>query len=440
VHSGFYNSRGLLLFGSIGPGRGSLTSDDRQLMRVPGWLLRGGAAVAALSFVTYLTVYLCWPTLRMQVDLMVYRFAGERLLAGLDLYSIGLTGKPDQLLFVYPPFAALCAVPLALLDSEAVQWLWLIGGVVALAYVVVRMLRSLGMRADASLAALTALLVGLIAWLEPMRLTAELGQVNLLLLVLVVADLLAGNRTWCGFGIGLAAGIKLTPALFIVYLVVTRRFRAALVASATFAATVGLGFVVAPTSSVAYWLRGRFDDVARITRDPLANTSVAGLLQRLDAPPALATAVAGVLALVAVVIAAWAYRRGQHVLALALVGMASAAASPFAWSHHWVWFAPLVVHLGYRGHVVGSRWAVVAMWSTCALLGGWIVTTVGDTPQAGLLSLRPDGWWGEILPGTYVFVLMVTLVASAVWLTRMRDDLTGAPVEEDPEPVAAVRR
>src|SRR6201999_2971801 len=114
----------------------------------------------------------------MQVDLMVYRFAAERLTAGLDLYSTGLTGNHRELLFIYPPFAAICAVPLALLDSHTVQWLWLFGMLAALAYAVVRMLTSMGLRAGGSVVSLAALLVGLIVWLEPIRLTAELGQIN----------------------------------------------------------------------------------------------------------------------------------------------------------------------------------------------------------------------------------------------------------------------
>ena len=230
----------------------------------------------------------------------------------------------------------------------------------------------------------------------------------------------------------MAAGIKLTPALFIVYLLVTRRIRAALVATATFATTVGLGFAVAPSDSTTYWLHGRFDDVNRITHDPLANTSVSGLLLRLHGSPTMATIAATVVAAVAIVIAAMAYRRGQAALAIAIVGMASAAASPFSWSHHWVWFAPLVVHLGYRGYVVGSRTAAAAMWLLCAAVGGWIVAVAGDTPQAGILSLRSGGVWRQILPGAYVLVFMVVLLTTVVWLWRLRGDarLTRAPTHD----------
>jgi alpha-1,2-mannosyltransferase len=250
-----------------------------------------------------------------------------------------------------------------------------------------------------------------------------LGQINLVLLALVVGDLLAAKQSkWAGIGIGLAAGLKLTPALFIVYLLVTRRIRAALVAIGTFAGTVALGFAVAPSDSITYWLHGRFDDVNRISHDPLANTSVHGLLVRLHAPGTLASIAPVAIAAIAIVISAMAYRRGQTVLAVAIVGLASAAASPFSWSHHWVWFAPLVVHLGYRAYVIGSRMAATAMWAVCALVGGWFVSVAGDSPQAGIMSLRPGGGWNEIMPGAYALVFVVVLVGTAVWLWRMPDD------------------
>jgi alpha-1,2-mannosyltransferase len=415
------------------------THENEQNRQLTRWVAWGGPVVAVTALVTYVAVYTQLPALRMQVDLMVYRFAGERLVQGLDLYSTGLTGKPGELLFIYPPFAAICAVPLSLLKDADVRWLWLLAMVAALAYAVVRMLRAMGLRAGDALLSLGALLVGLIAWLEPLRLTAELGQINLVLLVLVVADLLVARRgKWSGIGIGLAAGIKLTPALFIVYLLVTRRIRAALVATATFAATVGLGFAVVPTDSATYWLRGQFDDVNRISHDLLANTSVRGLVIRLHGSPTVATLAALVVAAVAVVVAATAYRRGQEVLAIAIVGLAAAAASPFSWSHHWVWFAPLIVHLGYRAYVVGSRLAAVAMWSLCAVLGGWFVFVAGDTPQAGILSLHPGGVWTEILPGAYVFVFLAVLLGAAVWLWRLPGDRLGSAATEDLEHLESV--
>jgi alpha-1,2-mannosyltransferase len=390
--------------------------EDRQ---VSPWVRIGGPVILAAALVMYFAAYMHWPKLGIQIDALVYRFAAERLLAGQDLYSTGFTGNHTELLFIYTPFAALCFVPLALLDQLSLEIVWLLATAAALTYTVVRMLRSLGVTAAAGLASLAALLIGVAIWLEPVRLTAELGQINILILAVVAADLLGSNqRKWAGVGIGLVAGIKLTPALFIGYLIVTRRLRAAAAATATLVGTIGLGFALLPSDSARYWLDRQFDDVRRISRDPMANTSVYGVIERLHLPSALATGVAIGLAAGALAVAALAYRRGQAVLALAIVGMASAAVSPFSWSHHWVWFVPLVVHLGYRAYTVRSAWSVGAFWALCAILGSWVVSAPGGSPQTGIMSVRLGGAWAEIISGSYILVFAIALTASLWWLMR----------------------
>lgn len=387
---------------------------------VSAWVRWGGPVVLAAALLLYSLVYVHWPRLAVQVDLQVYRFGAMRVRGGLDLYSIGLTGNPKELLFIYPPFAALSFLPLALMAEVSAQALWLLVMCALVVYVVWRMLASLKVSQPNGLWSLTALLVGLVAWLEPFRLSLQLGQINIAILAIVVADLLTpAQRKWAGVGIGLAAGIKLTPALFIIYLAVVGRMRAALVASATFLITVVIGFAFLPRDSEYYWLRRGFHDVGRISRDPFANTSAEGLLHRLDFPAPVGTGVSVALAAAAVAIAAIAYRRGHTVLGIALVGMASAAASPFSWSHHWVWFAPLMVHLGHQAYLLRSRYSTLTLWLLCALLAGWFSTAPGgDIREASVLSLRPGGVWNAIIPGTYVLIFLAVLACTAVWLWR----------------------
>ena len=382
-----------------------------------------GPAILTVALVVYAAAYLRWPDPAGQVDLFVYRFGAGRVLAGQDLYSTGLTGNPRTLLFDYSPFAALCFAPLTLVTPLTVQILGLAANSALVAYAVLRMLRGLGMTAATGLWGLGAMLVGLVAWLEPVRLSLQLGQVNLVILAVVVADLLGPERRrWAGVGIGLVAGIKLTPALFIVYLLLIGRRRAALVASSTFVATVAVGFAVLPSDSGYFWLRRGFDDIVRISSDPVANTSLRGLFIRLHWPVGAATGVAVVLVLVALAIATLAWRRGDRVLAIAVVGMASAAASPFSWSHHWVWLAPLVVHLGHRAMVIGSRSSLAAMCASWVMFAGWFVSVAGGTPETGLLSIRPGGASDVWLPAAYLLAFVTTLVATAWWLRRVDRD------------------
>ena len=68
--------------------------------------------------------------------------------------------------------------------------------------------------------------------LEPIRTTLVIDQINIVLLALVTWDLLRTKQSrWTGVGIGIAAGIKLTPLIFIPYLLLTKRFRRPLAAS-----------------------------------------------------------------------------------------------------------------------------------------------------------------------------------------------------------------
>jgi alpha-1,2-mannosyltransferase len=384
-----------------------------------------GLAASAVALLAYAAMYARWPALASQVDLQIYRFGAQRVLQGSDLYSIGLTGNPHTLLFDYTPFAALCSLPLTLAATPVAQVLGLLVNVALVVYAVRRMLVRLGTPRPAALWSLGALLVALVTWLEPVRLSLQLGQVNLIIFAVVVADLLGPDRRrWAGVGIGLVAGIKLTPALFIVYLVLVGRRRPAVVAALTFAATVLVGVAVLPRDSAYFWLRGGFADVARITSDPMANTSLKGLFVRLHvvgAPVVVATAL---LAVVALTVAVLAWRRGQHVLGLAVVGMSTDALSPFSWSHHWVWIAALVVHLGHRAYVLGSRWCLVATWAVWAAFAGWVVSGRGATPENGLLAFRPGGTWDVLIPAAYLGLFAAVLAGTAWWL-RAPDYDTG---------------
>jgi len=152
------------------------------------------------------------PTFRHFFDLGVYRGAVRHwLLAGGDLYAYRYQGTGYG--FTYPPFAALVLSPLALASWPVA----IAASLVVNAGAVARLLRWFRPRAGWTEAAL--LFVAVIVF-EPARDTFSFGQVNLVLLVLVCADLAALTRgsRWAGVGIGIAAAVKLTPAVFVGYL------------------------------------------------------------------------------------------------------------------------------------------------------------------------------------------------------------------------------
>ena len=109
-------------------------------------------------------------------------------------------------------------------------------------------------------------------WLDPARATLGYGQVDILLTAAVLYDLsLPDTARRKGMLIGLAAGLKLTPAIFAVYLLVTGRRRAAATAAAAFAGTVVAGFSVFPAGSAWFW-SGRFASPGHVS--PVQNPQI----------------------------------------------------------------------------------------------------------------------------------------------------------------------
>jgi alpha-1,2-mannosyltransferase len=353
------------------------------------------------------------------IDLEVFRAGGQAVLDWIPLYERPLWSGMD---FTYPPLAALLFVPLAILPTIAAQALVTAANLAALVFAVWLARRALD-RLDSApgraLIGLTPLAAGLLFWVEAVRTTVYLGQVNLALLVLVLADLLRDDaRRSKGIGVGIAAGIKLTPLIFVLYLLTTRRFRAAAVATGTFLGTVGLGFVLLPRDAAKYWLTGTFADSGRVfaaTISP-ANQSLRGLLFRIIGASGVAElfwmmAAIGITACV-LGVAAWASRRNEELLALTLCGLCAAAVSPHSWGHHWVWLVPLAVFLVHLA-LTRSRWPRDGLWLLPVLLLPltlpWIVALANPPTGTPRLTTGPLAF---LLDNVYVLIFAVTLVAS----------------------------
>ncbi|MGP3979935.1 glycosyltransferase 87 family protein [Streptomyces sp. KR80] len=401
-----------------------------HLAQRPVWVVALGAALfAALAA-------LHWSATGFVVmsdffDLSVYRAGGQALLDGVPLYEGRLGGGAYS--FTYPPFAAMLFVPLTLGPVELWQALVFPAGVALLAASVHL---ALGARNGSrrgrlrAVAALTALLF----WLEPVSWTLYLGQINLLLMVLILGDLTGGDgssRTRArlrGIGVGLAAGIKLTPALFIVHLLLTRQYRAAATATVTAVATVGLSLLIAPDDTVDYW-GGTFLHTDRIGEvASQMNQSVNGMLARLtdtaEPPFALWATLAVLTAAAGLGLAAVAHRRGMPLLGVTLCGLTSAAVSPVSWSHHWVWFVPLVVivlcsaPLSARLLAVLAGFAVVTFaWPLHFFTGHRM-----DAPPLGVVALPSRHGWEVLYGNAYLFVYAGALAAAAVLSTPIAAD------------------
>ena len=351
------------------------------------------------------------------VDLRVYRMGGSAVLHGEHLYQLRLV----QLPFTYPPFAAVVFTILA-----AVPWTVAVTGLttasaVALPtalYLVQRLSGPVRQpdRATASAVALAAATAAV--WLEPASATLGYGQVDILLTAAVLYDLsLPDTARRKGVMIGLAAGLKLTPAIFVAYLLVTGRRRAAATATAVFAGTVAAGFAALPASSAWFWA-GRFASPGHVSpiQDP-QNESLAGALARTMHTAHVLPAwlpLAAVVAMAGLALAAAAARRGDEALGFGLCAVTGLLVSPISWIHHWVIAIPALLVAGlaagraYRaGNVPAAVLVTVAITAVAVI--GW-TGLAGETPRSGWLALPT---WVLVRSVSYVLIGLAVLVAGA---------------------------
>lgn len=403
-------------------------------------LLTAAPALLAISLLLRLLWTVATPNGTNWVDLHVY-VDGSAFLFGDGLYDFTYSEEtPDfPLPFTYPPFAALVFYPLHFLPFPVVGAAWTIGTVAAL-YAVVRIcLRMVGGdRADTRdwrRAALLWTTVGL--WTESMRTTLDYGQVNVFLMLLAVLAVRSGRWWVSGALIGIAAGVKLTPAITGLFFLLRRRWGAAAFSAVTFAATVLLSVVVAAPAARTYFttLLGDADRIGPV--GSVWNQSLRGALSRIvgaDVGQGPVWIVAAVVVVVAAVLA-WRALGPDDVLGtLVIVSFLGLMISPISWSHHWVWVVPMFVWLAH-GPLAGARGAT---W----LLGFWLVVTLIGVPW--ILSFQqPSIWdisrpWPMALAGAvYAAGTMALLVWTAVSgrrvATRIRPS-SPRPDDRSPRP------
>lgn len=352
------------------------------------------------------------------VDLDVYRLAGRVLLDGGNFYQL-----PGPLPFLYPPFAALLAVPLAVLPAALVQISWTIAG----ALMIVALLHRWGQTGWRLSLWSTAVVFAVV----PVSQTLAFGQLGIVLVALVALDLAPGPRVLRGRRLlpegvltGVAAVLKLTPMIFVLYLLAVRRWRAALTATITAGALTVLAAIILPRQSLDFWGRlARGDTGLGHSLIYYTNQSVYADFVRVFtlAPTGV---VLGLLASAAVVaLGVWAaavwHRAGEVRFAVVLCGVASLLASPVSWLHHFVWVVPLafsLVELVARRPPVLPTWLIVLGWG---LVGWVIVSPFRRLPNGGDLELTWTA--GQHLLASVTAILGVALLLAAALVGRRRE-------------------
>lgn len=325
------------------------------------------------------------------LDLRVYLAGGEAWRSGTDLYTADFKA-PYELPFTYPPFAAMLFSSLTPLPLPIIALLFTAAGIA---------LFTAACTAAAQRVQVGFGLAALCLLLEPLRGGLDLGQINLILIGFVAADCLLPRTPWPrGMLVGLAAAIKLTPAIFVLFFLSRKRWRPALTAVGTFAAAGLTGWVLAPDQSKTFWFGAMLDPQRVGGLAYTSNQSLRGLLFRLGAPESWWI----VLCLIVVAMTVLMLPRlHDDLTALVAVAAAGLLISPVSWSHHWVWIAPALLLL--------HGWVRIVVGALFALGPHWLLPAAGDRELAWT-------WWQHLVGNTYVWLGLAFLVWCSGSLAR----------------------
>ncbi len=316
------------------------------------------------------------------VDWAVYRYGSSAAWHGVNLYAGNLHGPniaDDGLPFTYTPFGALVLWPTNLGSQQVGFWAWSIVSMLAL-LAVIAMVTPSDLRhrwvvvfGIASVACATIMVYAHFFF----------GQINILLMLLVIADLtrrddtVFGRRVPRGVLIGLAAAVKLTPGLFIVYLAVARQWRMFWWSVASCVGAFVVAFLVKPSLTIAFLTDGLWhltDKVALGTKFATSgNNSIQGVLAAVgDWTRPLALVLSAVAAIVGLLLARRAATHSGLLAGGLVIAMTATLISPISWVHHWVYLVPIGVFIWFhRG------------WGARAVVFGGILVTVFATPEVG---------------------------------------------------------
>ena len=352
----------------------------------------------------------------LMVDLAVY-VDGARHITDGTLYDF--FSEPLHLPFTYPPFSAMIFLPLTWLPWTLLRILWQVasfGAIGLMAYSTLRLLGRAGPKAPKPLQHVRGIVVTITAlglWLEPVRTTFNYGQVNLFLAALLLAGAVAGKEWMAGFSVGIAAGVKLTPAITGLYYLLQRRWSAVIWSVVFFAATMAVALVILPDETVRYFTKLIFDPGRTGPVWSAINQSLRGAIARLagqDLTPLwlVAAVAAGLLGVWVAWVCLKADDRAGAFLAVQFTGL---LISPISWSHHWVWVLPLLLWclFGPRQRLTPVRVLTVAwLVATCS----YVVSILISFQYLDQPASRPG--WQSGLGVIYPLLGIVTLVILGV--------------------------
>ncbi|MER0093097.1 glycosyltransferase 87 family protein [Corynebacterium sp. KPL2838] len=278
---------------------------------------------------------------RVPLDLKIYWLAGGEVADGANLYDNAYIG---DLPFTYPPFAGTLFKWISALADDPLIILWQGGTILALLAVILMVFHERGLKLSPFTWVVAILLVLCAPAVEPMYGTLFYGQINVFLMFLVALDVIPKKWALPGIGIGLAAGLKLTPAFMGLVLLFQRRWWQAVISVLTFAVTVAIGFVTIPDAGV-FWTDAIFNSSRVGEHTNPGAQSIRSVMVRawgIDGGWMWLAAVAVVFVLTCLALRT-AMKHKNNSAAMSIAGISACLVSPFSWYHHWVWIFPLAI-------------------------------------------------------------------------------------------------
>lgn len=370
------------------------------------------------------------------LDLRVYHDAVVAWLDGRAVYDLGYTSV--HLPFTYPPFGLVALVWTGPLPFGVAAVLITVASVAAVLVVVTVVGRRRGLVGTGA-----ALTVAVTLWCEPVRSTLAFGQVNLLLLGLVVLDAFVVPERFRGVLTGVATAVKLTPGVFLLHFLLTGQRRAAgrQVVSAVVLSL--LTITVTPGTSWRYWTELVFDNRAG-SSVYVSNQALSGLVGRAIGPgPAVSPVTLALVALVlalGVVSVRLCARDGDRVGAFSVTGLVGLLVSPISWSHHWVWALPGVLWLitssstrtgPAAGRHLGGRRTLGIVFAVVLAVGPQLLLPYGGDREYGW------NWWQLVVGDSYPLLALACVVTPlVVHRSRRRAVAVSRAAGPAPRPVA----
>ncbi len=352
------------------------------------------------------------------VDLAVYREAGIYVAHGNSPYASGFGAHLlVHLAYVYPPVCSLLFVPFNFMSPDVTRFVWTsltIAEIVVAVSIVFRGFLSL--QKDRYLP-LLLIISALCIWNFPVASVLDFGQIDFLIMFLVLVDLVGfENKTrpkWIPRGVlvGIAAALKLTPGVFIIYFLFAKEYKEFRNSVAGFLGSTLVGFIFMFDGSKVYW----FHFLIKLSNgdSPLyySNQSLDGIFRRLIpygkwyflwVPSVVVMMVFGFYGAIR------AKRLGQNLAAVTLVGITSVLIAPISWLHELVWIVPLIGF--WWGNGKNKHFNILAF--------AYFAFTVISFPKIGenMISGHANRLVGYALENSFGVSLIVVVLTALWWI------------------------